>query len=317
MSSLGFHIHKKKRKTTYNAIVEDVELYCINAAQIYVLNSQSGVNIKLENKPNEIKEFVSNKIDLIVHASHITNGFWNEDDVKKEKKGINLLLKQMEIADSIGAKWIVLHIPKKKPKYIFKRLNKYADKINEMNSAILLEHHVYKPDKNTSYEMPSKLNKLTDIMKDSKLRKWGYTIDTAHIWSSISEDDRVSGYTIESSDGAKKWIKGLSKNTKNKVKLIHLNGSHNKNSCNKDKHAIPIYGVEEVCKGNKKEKIIDNIWSSYTNPELDIKTSGIYRFVKFAKKYDIMLIIEMNYGKHGDLKKSLNRISNILKKLKK
>ena len=301
----GFHIHKGKRESTFEALKEDISKYKISSAQIFVLNPRSTKSINL-GKLDEIKKFIKkHNIQLYVHSSYMTTSMWNDKPF-----GIKLLIDQMNLSKKIKAKGLVVHLPKKSYKEVTFILKKYKTKINNTNIDLLLEHPTFKSDDECSYEMPFQLNRLTKHLNKIDLKKWGYTIDTAHLWSSITEDNRINGYTIETYDGADKWINGLDEATKNKIKLIHLNGSHNLCSSNKDKHAIPIYGTM-----NNK---LDNIWGKYKNyytNKKKIKQSGLYRFIKFAKLYKINIIIEMNVGTTNQLIKSLNVIKDLLAQL--
>ena len=307
---LGIHIHKGKRDTNCLAIDQDSEFFNINCGQIYVVNPRSSKKIKLENMTNDIKKLIKKKnFKLFVHVSHTTNGFWSDDE-KKEISGFNLLLNQMKTAEKINADGIVLHLPKRHYKYVSDRIEKYKNNFNKININLLLEHPTYKSDENCSYETPSKLNRLTKHIKKIKLKKWGYVIDTAHLWSSITELDRKNGYKIETYQGANNWINDIDKNTKEKIKLIHFNGSHNKHSSNKDKHAIPIFGKYNNKKSKKIE--IDNIWSKYLDSKREIKKNSMHRFIEFAKEINIPLIIEMNYGTNDQLLNSLNFIKKLL-----
>ena len=301
----GFHISKEKRNTTYDALKEDIKKYSILSTQIFVVNPRSSKPIKL-GKLDDINKFINkNKINLYVHSSYVTVSFWN-----KSKYGLDTLLHQMNLAKKIGAKGFVLHLPKKTCEHITKILKENVKKINKTNIRLMLEHPVFKSDKECSYEMPFQLNRLTKNIDKIGLKNWGYTIDTAHLWSSITKEDRKEGFTIETYKGADKWLKSLTKNTRRKIKLIHLNGSHNLCCSNKDKHAIPIYG--KITDRIKGEEMSDNMWKKYSKEGSNIKKSGLYRFLKFAKTKKISVIIEMNAGTTDQLIKSLKIIHDNL-----
>lgn len=302
----GFHIKKEKRDTMLEAIEEDITNYSITSAQIFVLNPRSSKTINLGNL-GEIKKYIEeNKIKLYVHSSYTTVSIWNDNP-----RGLELLINQLVLCKQIGARGLVVHLPKKHYLDVVGILKKYKAKINKTDAKLLLEHPTYKSDNNCSYEMPFQLNRLTTHLNKIGLKKWGYTIDTAHLWSSITEDDRDEGFTVETYKGANKWLSALDKKTRNKIKLIHLNGSHNLHSSNKDKHAIFIYGT------NGKEK--DNMWGSLAklNPNkaqsiLLIKKTGLYRFIRFARAKKISSIIEMNAGTFDQLSKSLDVMEQLL-----
>lgn len=298
---IGIHVHKEKRKTLQEAITEDIEKYNLKngALQIYVMSSMSSKIINLGNKEDIIDDINKNKCKLFVHASHVTNGMWNAD-TEKQKRGIYILYTQLKIAQQINAAGFVIHLPKKSPAEIKITLEKISAKLNSefSNIKILLEHPTYKPDPISSYEMPAKLNNLTEVI-NGILVNWGYCIDTAHMWSAISVEDRSRGYDVENYGGMKKWIADLNKTTKTKISLIHLNGSMNEHSSNKDKHGIPFY---------------DRMWSDYRK---SLKKSGLYRLLRLAVARKIPMIIERNYGSDDELFDSLKLIKKNITKLKK
>jgi len=294
----GFHINKEKRSTIFDALKEDISKYKIISTQIFVLNPRTSKRMNLGDLPS-IKNFINkNKINLYVHSSYTTTSLWN-DSLVKQQKGLKILITQMILCKKIGAKGLVIHLPKKSHIHVVDILKKYGTKINKTDINLLLEHPTFKSDDECSYEMPFQLNRLTEHINKIGLKKWGYTIDTAHLWSSITESNRKKGYTIETYKGANKWLKSLDKNTRNKIKLVHLNGSHNLCSSNKDKHAIPIYGISD--------SKLDNMWG-----HINIMKSGFRRFVKFAKAKKISTIIEMNVGTSTQLIKSMNMIKRFM-----
>ena len=284
---LGIHVHKGDSKTTKDAILRDKKKYKLKIAQIYVMNSRS---FNLIN----IGDLSDVDCKIVVHASHITQGIWNP---KKTKNGWKILKKQLQIAANIKAYGFVLHLPKRHYDEVAATICKYSQDINDIlkNTLLLLEHPTYKADPNSSYEMPEKLNRLTKCL--SCIKNWGYCIDTAHMWAAITKEHRSEGYKIETYRGMSKWLSALDKKTRNKIRLIHLNGSRSDSSSNKDVHAIPMYDD-------------DKIWTSYRKK---ITKSGLYRLLKFAKIKKIPMIIERNRGEDEDLKKSMKLIRNKLK----
>lgn len=231
-----------------------------------------------------------NNIQLIVHSTYTTSSMWNIDPIK-QASGLKRLHTQLDLAKTVNATGVIVHLPKKHYKHVASVVNNIDTDIT-----ILLEHPTYKSDINCSYEMPYQLNRLAATINSD--RNWGYVIDTAHIWSSITLENRTKGYTIETYEGMDKWLSELDELTVNKIKVIHLNGSHNEHSSNKDKHAIPIYGINESQP--------DKIW---TNNDKNIKI-GLHRIIEFAHHNHIPLIIERTSGSDVQLKKSLDFISS-------
>lgn len=317
MTHVGLHISKGKSKSLYGALIHDIKIYNINAVQIFVAVPRSGKSIKFKEKELEkIKKIIQKQnIILFVHTAYITTMIWND-----KPYGIKLLKDQMKLAVECGAEGIVLHLPKKSCQSIVATLEKYKDYINSIKVKLLFEPPAFKANKTCSFEMPDKLNRLTNAIKSIGLKRWGYTIDTAHLWSSITEEDRKEGLKIETYKGANNWIKALSKETIKKIKLIHLNGSHSLTG--KDEHAIPVYGIKPI-KGNNITEKPDYMWGHISNLFIDnqtkkinikhlLKKTSLYRFIKFAKTRKISIILEVNVGTSKQIINSLNLINFIL-----
>ena len=306
MTYLGFHISKGRKKTLYDALKNDITEFDINAAQIFVVNPRSAKSMNLGDT-KEIKKFVKdNNIKLFVHSAYITTMIWGE-----KPYGIKLLKDQMKLAKECGARGLVLHLPKKSCNDISKVLITYKGYINDIKIKLLFEPPAFKSDSTCSFETPVKLNKLNKVIDAVGLINWGYCIDTAHIWTGMSKEDEEKGFAMESYKGVNKWIKSLTKETRKKIKLIHLNGSHSLTG--KDVHAIPIFG-KMIDKS--KNKIPDYIWGDILrhNNEVDkkqFKESGLYRFIKFANAKKIPMIIEMNAGTDNQLINTLDLIESI------
>ncbi len=299
MPHVGLHVAKGKAKTLYSALLKDIKHYNINAAQIFVANPRSGKPMNFEkNGAQNIKKLMrKDDIKLYVHTAYITTMIWSD-----KPYGIKLLKDQMKLALECGAEGVVLHLPKKSCKTIVDTLTKYKNYINSIKIKLLLEPPAFKADAACSFETPFKLNRLTDLIEPIGLKRWGYTIDTAHLWSSITEKDRKKGLKIETCKGANIWIKGLSKKTKKRIKLIHLNGSHSLTG--KDKHAIPVYGMDG--------KIPDYMWQRVKKNKSKLKKTSLYRFVKFARAKKIPMILEVNAGTGKQIKDSLKLIGDVL-----
>lgn len=297
---IGLHISKGRSLTLYSALKADISFYKINAAQIFVANPRSGKPMNLtKSTKKHIHEMVhKDDIDLFVHTAYITTMIWNN-----KPYGIKLLKDQMKLGVECGAKGVILHLPKKTCSDVANVLEKNKDYINSIDISLLLEPPAFKSDKNCSYETPANLNRLTSLIVPIGIKNWGYTIDTAHLWSSITEEERAKGFKIETYEGADQWIRELSEETKKRIKLIHLNGSHS--NTGKDMHAIPVFGTKK----NKDNSIVlDYLWSKYKN---NIHKSSLYRFVQFAISNNIPMVLEVNVGTKKQIQDSLALINTI------
>jgi endonuclease IV len=311
---LGFHVSKGTNKTTYDAIVYNVETYDINAIQIYVMVPRQHDKVVALGGEAKIKKFVKkNNIKLYIHTTHLTGPMvWAQKPF-----GIKMLKDEMKLAKACGASGVVVHLPKKCCKVVYEALSKYKEYINGIKVRILFEMPAAKPDSNCTFETPDKLNKLTDVINKVGLKKWGYCIDTAHIYTTLDETESKK-YNLKTYSGMGTWLKGLSNETRKKIKLIHLNGSHSHNWS--DVHAIPIFGTRTVEKKDKKTKKIttttdpDFIWGYLLHGKtVDIdeyKHSGLYRIVNFARSKKIPLIMERNFGTKKQMLDSIQLIKD-------
>lgn len=299
--SIGNHTHKGKHKSYLYAIKNQIAQYSINGidtnvSQIFVHNPRIDKRLKLQ-KTDELKKYIEdNNIKLYVHCSHPTTGIWQSTGESEDKR-FTSLNSQLSLAESIGACGVVLHLMKRPLSMHIDKLKKFQ-KVRVNNVPILLENPSLKSSEDT-FDLPHKLNALDSALTEAKLNGYGLCIDTAHLWSCISEEDRENGYTIETKAGAKKWIKGLNKSTKSRIKLIHLNGSANAHSAGSDKHNVPIYGIVNEP---------DHIWGKYIN---NIEKSSLIVFIKFAKKYSIPMIMEINRGTPDDIYDGYSAIADI------
>ena len=220
---------------------------------------------------------------LYVHSTYLTNP-WG--DVKKNRS-LAHTIDQFRIARDIGARGVVLHIPKIDAKDVVAGMRSLVNAllINNIelndNFRIILEMKAVKSHNTKSYESPDKINNLIDELKEAKLTtaEIGICIDTAHIYAGKAK--------IKTYHDTKKYIKKLNNDW---IYLLHLNGNeYDSKKRAGDKHAIPL----------SKE---DKIWGNST-----YKNSGCRAFLEYAQKLDIDVILEAKaHHTNEQIKKFLN-----------
>jgi endonuclease IV len=290
---IGIHVSKqsnisgKKINELHLSMNEKIKYFDINAAQIFTY----GPKFIIKNKINygKVKE-ITKHIDLVVHSAYMSIVIWKVDNKNVNsllsKNYLDIINKQMESCAEIGAWGFVLHISKIPAKKIVETM-KILEPISEKTGVkILLEMIASKAMENT-YETPEKLDNLAELLdKQINTKNWGFCIDTAHIWS--------AGVDIQNYDNMQNWIEDIK--CKNKILLIHLNGSQLERGCGKDKHEILFAKT-------------DKIWKDYSNsPE----KSGACALIKFAVKNKIPMICEVNEDKKEELFSSLSIIKKLI-----
>jgi len=207
-----------------------------------------------------------NNINVIVHASYTINIAQNWDEYSW---WITQLLIEINTANLIGAKFIVLHLGKSLDLDINVALNNMysaliyiANKINtNIDIKILLE-----TSSGQGSEMCIKLEDLSKFInkllnhKNKKISdRFGICVDTCHIFS--------AGYNINTINNVIRYIKDFDKyiGLKN-LKVLHLNNSKTELGSNKDRH--------------------DNIYKGYINPD------GLGEFIRLCFKLGVPIILE-------------------------
>jgi endonuclease IV len=290
---LGVHVTKSSKvlddKTQANnlssALVRDQEALNINAAQIFTYGPRFMNKNNIDYKA--VKKITKrHNIDLSVHSAYMTVGIWKITDQNKNtdssKKALNNLEKQVKSCREINAWGLVVHITKQRPEQVSSVVKLIKPIFKKYKVKLLLEMVSSKADDKT-YETPEKINYLTELIGHKPVW-WGWCIDTAHLWG--AGESAVQKY-----DSMKKWLKKLKH--KNKVKMIHLNGSSSAKGSGKDKHEI-AFSTDDI------------IWNK-VSPE----KSGLRAVIEFAKKRNITVICEINRGKEKDVRNSLKKINNL------
>jgi endonuclease IV len=277
---IGIHVAKnshvldgdlKKRKTMLDAIVKDCTELHLNACQIFVQGPRNSRMSKMDY--GAINKYCSlNKIKLFVHSSYITVGMFsitpenqNEEKAKYAKKSI---IAQLTACDALGSHGLVVHISKRTPSQILSTFKVLMPILKNYKTPIILEQPAKKADGDKTYETPEKINNLTKILDDAFPKyKWGWCIDTCHLWA--------AGIKVDSD--MRKWLSQIKQ--PKKIVLFHLNGGMKKYfGTGKDTHIIPFSSD-------------DAIW--------DTKSDAI-DVLKFAKKYKVPCILEINRGSKID-----------------
>jgi len=231
----------------------------INTAAIFVAGPRA---YKINIHQDEYDNIRQLHIDLFVHNAYISNP-WGTN----KKQAIHLVHEQLKICDNIGAKGLVVHLPKGTIDDVLTVLPSLF--LPDIRVKIYLEIPALLP-KYSIFHKTEYLNELFHRIKqqvDPHLIHFGLCIDTAHLWSCGLD---ISGYTV-----AHDWINALRINPNNV--LIHLNDNEKPLGKAPDIHAVLTHG---------------KIWYSYKD---DIKNSGLYAFVKYAMINKIPTILERAY----------------------
>jgi len=279
---LGNHINRDDRHlpiTRYiQETISDYNVHSLNmsAAAIFVSNPRGLQIILKEDEGRELKQFIDkSKMTIIAHSSYVAF-LWNKEK-KKANIYLSFVLKELAICKEYNISGLVIHLPKEsilKKEYIKKIMHKLTNGANALETTggpiIYLETPAIVP-MYANYDTADKLSKLFHIIyKLGGSHLFGLCIDTAHIWT--------SGNDISTYDGARRWFTELMDAPyipHDKI-IIHLNDSERELGHGPDKHA-------SLTKGK--------IWEKYQTRG-QLKSSGLFFIMEFAKKYNIPLILE-------------------------
>uniref|UniRef100_A0A6C0I2U3 Xylose isomerase-like TIM barrel domain-containing protein n=1 Tax=viral metagenome TaxID=1070528 RepID=A0A6C0I2U3_9ZZZZ len=285
---LGNHINRDTRHLSITSYIKetisDYHAHSLNmsTAAIFVSNPRGLQIILKDEEGEELKQFINkSKMSIIAHSSYVAF-LWTKEKTK-EATYLKFVLKELAVCKEYNISGLVIHLPKEgilKQKYIQKIMYKLINAIVAINASttttlpiIYLETPAIIP-MYANYDTADKLSRLFHIIHKlgggigSNL--FGLCIDTAHIWT--------SGNDISTYDGAKRWFTELMDAPyipHDKI-IIHLNDSERELGHGPDKHA-------SLTKGK--------IWEKYQTRG-QLKTSGLFFIMEFAKKYNIPLILE-------------------------
>lgn len=288
---LGVHVSKASavldKKTPAKdlslAIIRDVSVLGLNAAQIFTYGPQKIVPNKMD---YDAIKLATNDIDLTVHSAYATTTIWSvSTDNKTEpssKKKLDLFKLQLMSCMKVGAWGMVVHLGKQYSDIVADTMTLLKPLSKKTGVKIILEMVACKSDPDKTYETPEKIDNLTTLIGASE-QWWGWCIDTAHIWA--------AGINIKSYESMKNWLDQIT--YKKKIIQFHLNGSSAIMGSGKDKHEIAFSSDDKIWYGVEPSK------------------SGVRAIVEFALQNSVTIICEINRGKESDVVKSINTIKQL------
>lgn len=254
------------------------ELGC-NTIQIFSHNPR-GWAIKRKGT-EEIWGFIEarRKYDIspvFIHTSYLIN--LASDNPSLAAKSVDMVLQELDIADSVGAEYIVLHTgsasgedPVRARKRAIQCLEEIAGR-GQWQTGLLLE--------NTAGErgdITSKINEISEIMEKVPERLIsGICLDTCHAFS--------AGYDIGSDDGVQLLSDEIKKYIgRDKIRLLHLNDAKGALGSGIDRHEhigqgkIGIKGFRNFMKHNTFSNIPIILETPKKSPDDDLKNLEIVR----------------------------------------
>lgn len=307
---IGLHVHKHTRKTLTKAIDKDSEKYELECVQIFTHNPRTGSAIKM-NYEDVLKKCEELDLPLVVHSAYITTGVLkleNKEELEqtKGKKKLNLLKRQLEACVELEALGLVVHLPKAPLSTIVKAMTLIEPTRKKTGCKILLENMWYKPDGKNTFQTPQRLSKLCEHLSKAKISKdgWGICLDSAHMWAGMTFDNIKDSYDVRTFNGMKKWLKDFK--YRKKIDLIHFNGSYTPITYHKDQHCIPMLYKEDLLWGIEKKPDYKKLGKKKLKSLLPYtEKMGLRYLIKFAKKYDIPMTLEVNRGTDEEIKWSI------------
>ncbi len=247
----GLHVYKGKSFT--KSILDARARFNLSAVQIFTHGPRGYNEIKMD--VDGVRNAAMGT-RLYVHSSYMSNPwkspFHTVDQFKK--------------AQLLGAKGVVLHIPKIDTRSIVKGVVRLARTLRQknINVKIILEmkalkRHAY------SLESAQKINTLiAELSKVISSEMCGICIDTAHIYAGQTD--------IKTFESANQFLQQMDPKW---ISLLHLNGNQYDSSVRAgDKHALPLSPA-------------DKIWSG------SYETSGCRAFVEWGRTNMIPFILEV------------------------
>jgi endonuclease IV len=267
MALIGLHA-RLQAKGIQDACNVYHEKFGINVFQVFIFNPQGSTPVVIAptDKPNP-------QYTIIVHASHLTNGIWNNPQY-----GFRVLYEQASLARDVGACGVIVHLPNDFEKLkLFKSLDKKFD------VTIIFENTAMQ----SSWNTPQKFNAIATVLPKSF--DYGLCIDTAHLWAS-------DGYAcLQSYKAMWAWFNALDIAIISRIRAFHLNGSIADPGSGRDLHAIP------TSRG-------DRIWGRQKN----LGDSSLAAILEFALKHNVICILEIDaLNKEKTTKKALKTLHKI------
>lgn len=243
----GLHINSDP-----NQIIEQLIFY--NKINCKVIQMFVNSNKKYEKIYSAVKNKVQElEMNIIIHASYTINiaQEWSE-----YSWWIEQLIQEINIADKLGAKYIVIHLGKKLDlddntamNNMYSSLLYIHNKTQKLSIKLLLETSSGQGSEmcTTISSLAILMNKFLNSKNELIKNRFGVCVDTCHIFS--------AGYPINNKDDTIKYIKEFEEKIKiSNIKVLHLNDSKNKVGSNVDRHEninngyIGINGLEPLIK---------------------------------------------------------------------
>lgn len=265
MRHIGFHL--SIAGGVYKAF-DDMKELEIDAFQIFLKSSNRWEDKQYSQ--TDIDKFRAAKknhseVEVFAHSAYLINPA--ADDKINRTKSLNALTDELNRAQQLGVKWIVLHPGSHKGTGIDSGIERAVDLIDaafekaESEAGILLETTAGQGD-----TIGCTFDDLSSIIQASRFAdRLCVCLDTCHVFA--------AGYDFTTADGMKSMIADFDRSVGlDRLKLIHLNDSKHPAGSNKDRH-------EHIGKG-------------------EIGLLGMQRFLKDRQLEDVPMILET--PKDGD-----------------
>jgi deoxyribonuclease-4 len=280
MRKLG--VHTSIAGGIHKSLERAIALGC-NTVQIFSHNPR-GWTLP-ERRPDEIAAFREFRekhtvTPVVIHASYLINLASRESRLRR--KSITMVAEEMNIADSLGAEYVVLHtgsasgdLEKIARERTISSLAEVASQ-GKWRAGLLLENTAGKRG-----DITSRIPELSDMVLNApKDLIAGICLDSCHAFA--------SGYDVASAGGVALIFREIERFIgKEKIKLLHLNDSKGELGSGIDRH-------EHIGKGR-------------------IGITGIEYLVNFPDVRSLPLILETPRKDDEDDRKNLRVVRNILK----
>lgn len=195
-------------------------------------------------------------VEIVVHSPYLVNAIWKETE-----SSMSIFKRDVELASKVS-KYYVVHLPKLVSAYmpdIISTIKKLAKICDSYEVTLCIEHIA-----STDFTLVSHWNSFCDLLYADDISV-KLVIDTAHLWA--------NGIDIRDTSAVSRFFKHFTHI--DKVAILHFNGNLHEISSHRDEHELIA---------SKS----DNIWGGKN------MSDGYTVFVKYAKKYNWKVILEIN-----------------------
>lgn len=340
---IGIHVSKnivrthntndpKKYKTMRDAVIKEKELLNMSACAFF---THGPMNKKRNHMDYQgIKKYCEeNNIAIHTHGSYISVGIWNVNQKNRHENKSLMFIRHIKdlLVDGkqLKAKGVVLHVPRHPIETIVESMEIMSNckVINSIrrNEGVLpkltLETPASRPDDILTYETPEKLNTLMEALESNAAITigWDLCLDTCHLWA--------GGIDFSNANMWNEYQSKMSVLSKEKLKLIHLNGAQAKNfRTGKDGHIVPLSKDDAIWGKYVSPEIRDyldrtsiqeiasqNLFQKLSESEIEnLKNSSLYDIIQYAKKNNISLIMEIKKDDFTNTKFAMDVINGFL-----